>query len=125
MPPLAAWREGTQVGPSGHPEMWTLRIRGDQCTQSLQDGEAERSEQHSGTYRVSLSVQQRAGQEIQFLIKNLPTRITLALGGCTGGFYQTVKEELAEIPQKRVHKLEKNYSQVILWDQHYPDTKIR
>ena len=66
-------------------------------------------------------------KEIGIVVENLPTKKTLGLCAFTEEFYQIFKEEIISILHKPFPKnlREGNTSQLILWDQHYPDTKTR
>ena len=60
--------------------------------------------------------------EIESIVKNLPTKKSLGLGGFTGEFYHTFEEEF--MPFKTFPEIERK-GIITLWDKHYPATKVR
>ena len=60
--------------------------------------------------------------EIELIVKNLPTKKSLGLGGFTGEFYHTFEEEF--MPFKTLTEIERK-GLITLWDQHYSATKVR
>ena len=70
---------------------------------------------------------QITGNEIETMIKNLPTNKGPGPDGFTGEFYQTLREELTSIPLKLFQKncRGRNTPKLILSGHHHPDTKTR
>jgi hypothetical protein len=63
--------------------------------------------------------------EIEAIIKSLPTKKTPGLDRFTAELYQAFKKELTKMLLKLTHKIELNVSKLILQRQYYTATKAK
>jgi hypothetical protein len=63
--------------------------------------------------------------EIEAIIKSLPTKKTPGLDRFTAELYQAFKKELTKMLLKLTHKIELNVSKLILQSQYYTATKAK